>query len=532
MIILLHYSTMEEFVDKLKVRKTSLEINSEASEKKHYVETDNIVYTRFPPEPNGYLHLGHALALFFDFEGFFKLVDKVDSGKCILRLDDTNPEKENSAFVDSIIDDIRWLDVHPCKITYTSDYFDNLYEYAIELIRKGKAYVCHNTSDEIKIERENIRKKIYDGSPWRNTSIEENLEKFDKMKNGYYDEGSATLRLKIDLTSPNPCMWDPVAYRIKKILHPRTNDKWVIYPSYDFSHCITDSLENIDFSFCSLEFEVRRDLYYWTLNELNLWKPIVWEFGRLEISGHTLSKRKIQKMVDDGVMDGWDDPRLLTIKGLRKRGYTKDIIKKFCEEIGVSRSGNTTIEMDRLEHVARSILDKTASRIMVVKEPIKVNIINMDPFIDHVCAKHFPSIKDSETYEVAFDDPIYIESSDFQIAPEAKYYGLSPDKEISLRYAGCNIKCLFVDECGNITAEKKKFKRIKKTRCLHWVSSPKEITVIDYDNDGNKVIYNGKIDVNIFPGTYQFERWGYYIITDDYVAHQIVSLKSSFGKKL
>lgn len=308
-----------------------------------------------------------------------------DKGETIFRYDDTNPETEAPIYVKSQAENVSWMGWKPVRVTHSSDYFDELYEFAIELIKKGKAYVCHQTRQEMEISREISRAR--DGrnpnSPWRDTPVEENLRKFEDMKNGKYEEGAATLRLKIDMTSSNPTLWDPVAYRIKYTPHQNTGDKWCIYPAYDYTHCICDSLEHIDYSLCTLEFEVRRDLYYWILEQLNLWRPHVWEFSRLNITYVQLSKRKILKLVGENKVRGWDDPRIPTINGMRRRGFTAKAINDFCAEIGVTRNENL-VDFRMLEYHTRQDLDQIAKRDFLVTYPLEVEMVNVpdDYFIE------------------------------------------------------------------------------------------------------------------------------------------------------
>lgn len=282
----------------------------------HQKATGGLIYTRFPPEPNGYIHIGHAKSMYLNFKAAFDFAKK--KGGCIFRYDDTNPEAESKEYIDSIWEDVKWMGWTPMKVTYSSDYFDQLYEYAIQLIKMGKAYVCHQNKEEMKRSREMARELNTPGgrrdlvpeSPWRNRTVEENLKLFNDMRMGMYEEGAATLRLKMDMRNVNPCMWDPVAYRIKYVTHPHIGDKWCIYPSYDFSHCIIDSLEDIDYSLCTLEFETRRQTYYWVLEQLNIWRAHVWEFGRLNITNTVMSKRKLRYLVFNHIVRGWDDPSI------------------------------------------------------------------------------------------------------------------------------------------------------------------------------------------------------------------------------
>ncbi len=330
--------------------------NSARLVEEHARATGGKVRTRFPPEPNGFLHIGHAKSMNLNFEGAFRLLGlEQGRGETIFRYDDTNPDAESLEYIENQAENVAWMGWRPVRVTHSSNYFDQLFEFALRLIREGKAYVCWQTKEDIEASREIARAK--DGrspnSPWRDRPVEESLREFEAMRAGRYEEGKVSLRLKIDMTSPNPTLWDPVAYRIKYTPHPHTGTAWCIYPSYDYSHCIIDSLEHIDYSLCTLEFEVRRDLYYWVLEQLDIWRPHVWEFARLNITHVQLSKRKILKLVMGGKVRGWDDPRIPTINGLRRRGYTAEALNAFCKDIGVSRSDNV-IEHTKLEYHIRA----------------------------------------------------------------------------------------------------------------------------------------------------------------------------------
>ena len=350
-------------------RDCNIGANSEEIIKKHLDFTKGRVLTRFPPEPNGYLHIGHAKAIRFNFT-----VAKENGGDCYLRFDDTNPCKENQEFIDHIKKNVAWLGQTPWKVTASSDYFQELYEMAVELIKKDKAYVCHQTAEQMAKYR-NEKKD----SPFRNRSVEENLKLFEHMRQGRFDEGECCLRVKMDMQHENPCMRDFVAYRIRFTPHPHSGDKWCIYPTYDYTHCIVDSIENITHSLCTLEFEVRRESYYQLLNDLEIYKPYVWEYSRLNVSNNVLSKRKIETLVNSGLVSGWNDPRLLTLEGLRKRGYTPSMINDFCAHLGVARKGNENLtDFKLLEKFARTELDRTAPRTFGVTDPILLEIQNLD----------------------------------------------------------------------------------------------------------------------------------------------------------
>ena len=311
-------------------RDVAAAINSPELVAAHLKATGGQCLTRFPPEPNGFLHIGHAKSMYLNFKKAFEEAGR--EGHTYFRYDDTNPYAETQEFIDSQAENVSWLGWKPWKVTFSSDYFDQLHAFAVELIRRGKAYVCHQTKADIERSRaiSRARKGGDPNSPWRNRSVEENLREFEKMRMGMYGEGEATLRMKIDNTHVNPCMWDPVAYRVMFVPHLRTGDKWCIYPSYDYTHCIVDSIEHIDYSLCTLEFEVRRDSYYWLLEALDLWRPHVWEFSRLNITFTMMSKRRILKLVKNNHVRGWDDPRLSTINGLRRRGFRPAAINAFC----------------------------------------------------------------------------------------------------------------------------------------------------------------------------------------------------------
>lgn len=331
--------------------------------KKHKAQ----VVTRFPPEPNGYLHIGHAKAIRFNFT-----VAKENDGICYLRFDDTNPCKENHEFIDHIKKNVAWLGYEPWKVSASSDYFQELYDLAVDLIKRDKAYVCFQTGDEMHKYREEKK-----DSPWRNKSVEENLRLFEHMRQGRFDEGECCLRVKMDMQNDNPNMRDFVAYRIRFTPHPHSGDEWCIYPTYDYTHCLVDSLENITHSLCTLEFETRRESYYQLLKDCDVYKPNVWEYSRLNVSNTVLSKRRIEKLVDSGLVEGWNDPRLLTLEGLRRRGYTPSMLNAFCKEIGVARKGNENVtSIKLLENFARLELDKGAPRTFGVMDPIHIKITN------------------------------------------------------------------------------------------------------------------------------------------------------------
>jgi glutaminyl-tRNA synthetase len=393
------------------------------------------VHTRFPPEPNGYLHIGHAKAICINFG-----IARDYKGLCNLRYDDTNPEKEEVEYVDSIREDVRWLGFDwGDREFYASDYFDQLYLYAIELIKKGKAYVCDLSPDEIRKYRGTLTEPGKD-SPHRNRSAEESLDFFERMRKGEFEEGSRVLRAKIDMASPNMTMRDPTIYRIKKADHHRTGSKWCIYPMYDFTHCISDSIEGITHSICTLEFENNRPLYDWVLNELGIHHPQQIEFARLNLTHTILSKRKLLELVQKKLVDGWNDPRMPTISGFRRRGFTPSSIRTFCDRIGVAKF-NSTIEMVVLENSIREELNKTAPRAMAVLDPLKVVITNYpEGKTEEMEAVNNPEDPSQGSRQVPFSREIYIERDDFREVPPPKFFRLAPGKEVRLRY-GYFIKC-------------------------------------------------------------------------------------------
>ncbi|RLM99617.1 glutamine--tRNA ligase-like [Panicum miliaceum] len=439
--------------------------NTKSILEKHLKVTGGKVMTRFPPEPNGYLHIGHAKAMFVDFG-----LAKERNGHCYLRFDDTNPEAEKKEYIDHIQEIVTWMGWEPYKVTYMSDYFQNLYELAICLIQKGLAYVDHQTPEEIKEYRE---KKM--NSPWRDRPIEESLRLFEDMRRGLIAEGKATLRMKQDMQNDNKNMADLIAYRIKFTPHPHAGDKWFIYPSYDYAHCLVDSLENITYSLCTLEFDIRRPSYYWLLVALGQYQPHVLEYSRLNISNNVMSKRK-NKWVD-----GWDDPRLLTLAGLRRRGASSTAINSFIRGMGITRSDKSLIRIERLEYHIREELNKVAPRALVVLHPLKVVITNLDHgTIINLDAKMWPNASDGDAsahYKVPFSRTVYIEQSDFRLKDSKDFYGLAPGKSVMLRHA-FPIKCTEViygdnpDSIVEIRAEYDPSKATKLKGVLHWVAEP------------------------------------------------------------
>ncbi len=437
------------------------------------------VVTRFPPEPNGYLHIGHAKAICLDFG-----IAREFGGRCHLRFDDTNPEKEDEEYEKAIIEDVRWLGFDWGEhLYYASDYFGRLYEFAVELIKKGKAYVCELSPEEIRETRGTLTEPGKE-SPYRNRPPEESLELFNRMRNGEFEEGRMVLRAKIDMAHPNLCMRDPVIYRIKKEPHPRTGSEWCIYPMYDFAHCLSDSIEGITHSLCTLEFEEHRPLYDWFLEVLDVpCRPRQIEFARLNLSYTIMSKRKLLELVRGGHVDGWDDPRMPTLSGLRRRGYTPESIRNFCERIGVARKRDTLVDVAYLEHAAREDLNRKAQRRMAVLEPLKVILENYPEDLEEEFEiENNPEDPSQGTRKVPFSREIYIEKNDFKEDPPPKYFRLAPGKEVRLKQAYV-IKCKGYekDENGEVRrlicevdlesrgGTPKDGRRIKGT--VHWVSA-------------------------------------------------------------
>ncbi|OVE73345.1 glutamine--tRNA ligase [bacterium B13(2017)] len=514
------------------------------------------VHTRFPPEPNGYLHIGHAKSICLNFG----IANKYN-GLCNLRFDDTNPTKEDTEYVDSIQEDVKWLGFDwTDRLYYASDYFDKLYEYAVLLIKKGKAYVCDLNADEIREYRGTLTEPGKE-SPYRNRSIDENLDLFERMKNGEFEDGTKVLRAKIDMTSPNMNMRDPTIYRIRRAHHHRTKDKWCIYPMYDFTHCISDSLENITHSICTLEFEDHRPLYDWFLDELETeCHPQQIEFARLNLTYTLMSKRKLLNLVEQKEVDGWDDPRMPTICGLRRRGYTPSSIKDFCERIGVAKV-NSTVDIALLEHCLREDLNKHALRAMAILDPLKIVITNYpEDQVEEFDAPNNPENENAGTRKIPFSKVIYIEKTDFQEIPHKKFHRLAPGKEVRLMHA-YYIKCEKVIKNGD-TIElhctydpetrggwSKDGRKVKGT--LHWVSEKHaikaEIRFFEHlfnedeiNTDSLKIIKNSYLEPSLKEAkigqNYQFLRTGYFCLDnrdskeDNLIFNRSVSLKDSWSK--
>lgn len=515
------------------------------------------VLTRFPPEPNGYLHIGHAKAITLNFE----LADEF-GGKTNLRFDDTNPVKEDEEYVQSIMEDVKWLGFEWDNLFWASDYFDEMYERAVLLIRKGKAFVCDLTPEQMREYRGTLTEPGKN-SPYRERTIEENLELFESMKNGEFADGAKVLRAKIDMTSPNINMRDPVIYRIAKATHHNTGDKWCIYPMYDFAHPIEDAIEGITHSICTLEFEDHRPFYDWVIRECEMEAtPQQIEFARLNITNTVMSKRKLKKLVDDKVVDGWDDPRMPTISGLRRRGYTPEAIRTFCREIGISKS-NSTVDAQYLEHFIREDLIKKVPRTMAVLRPLKVVITNYEEGkIEYLEAENnSDAVEDMGNRLIPFSREIYIEQDDFMENPPAKYFRLFPGNEVRLKHAYF-IKCndVIKDENGNVveihctydpkTKSGTGFTERKVKGTLHWVEAknavPAEIRLfepilLDGEDDVNPnsmEVVNGFVEPQLktVEGNtkYQFFRHGYFNVDpkltteDKLVFNRVVALKSSF----
>lgn len=526
------------------------------------IEEGNVkdIVTRFPPEPSGLsLHLGHAKSIFLNFG----LAEKYN-GKCNLRFDDTNPSTESMEFVESMKKDIEWLGVKPANIYYASNYFDKIYDFALELINKGKAYVCTLNSEEIK-EYMGTTDNPGKPSPNRDLSVEENLSLFESMRNGDVEDGKMTLRAKIDMSSSNVHMRDPIIYRVKKEHHHNTGDKWCIYPMYDFAHCLSDAIENITHSVCTLEFEPHRPLYDWIINELidRDIKPRQIEFSRLNLSHTVMSKRIIKQLVEEGIVDGWDDPRLPTLSGLRRRGIPVKAIKLFCEKIGISRR-ESLIDSSLFESCIKEVLNKDANRRMTVFDPLKVTITNWEGSEEMLPAKLNPESEEENYRMVNFGKHLYIERGDFMENAPKKFFRLSNNKEVRFKY-GYYVTCNEVvkDENGKIIELLCTYdpetkggwsddgRKIKGT--LHWVNADNNISINvniydrlfsieepteDFLNEVNK---ESKKEVKAFTEistseenegyTVQFERNGYYTKESKDVWNMVLPLKDSWRKK-
>ncbi|XP_017007913.2 probable glutamine--tRNA ligase [Drosophila takahashii] len=441
--------------------------------KEHLARTGGKVHTRFPPEPNGILHIGHAKAININF-GYAAAHD----GVCYLRYDDTNPEKEEEKFFLAIKDMVEWLGYKPYKITHSSDNFQQLYEWAVVLIQKGLAYVCHQKAEELKGFNPNP-------SPWRERPIEESLRLFEDMKRGKIDEGAATLRMKVTLEEGKQ---DPVAYRIKFIAHHRTGSDWCIYPTYDYTHCLCDSLEDISHSLCTKEFQSRRSSYYWLCNALNIYCPVQWEYGRLNMNYALVSKRKIAKLITEQIVHDWDDPRLFTLTALRRRGFPAEAINNFCAQMGVT-GAQIAVDPAMLEAAVRDVLNVTAPRRLVVLEPLKVTIKNFPhPAPVQLEVPDFPQNPQQGSHKITLDKVIYIEQGDFKLEPEKGYRRLSPKQSVGLRHAGLVISVEEIVKnpttgevieliCSSQSAEQAE----KPKAFVQWVSQPIQLEVRLYE---------------------------------------------------
>ena len=410
------------------------------------MQKNPVVQTRFPPEPNGYLHIGHAKALCIDFG-----VAEKFGGKCNLRFDDTNPTKEDVEYVDAIQYDIRWLGFEWDNLRFGSEYFDKCYELAVKLIKNGDAYVCDLTKDEMREYRGTLTEPGKD-SPFRNRSIEENLDLFERMRTGEFEDGSRTLRAKIDMASPNINLRDPALYRILHRRHHQTGDKWCIYPMYDFAHPIQDAIEGITHSLCSLEYEAHRPLYNWVIEKCGFeHKPRQIEFARLNMTNTIMSKRYLRRLVEEGYVSGWDDPRMPTLCGMRRRGYTPEAIKDFLERAGVSKA-DSTVDTAMLEHCVREHLNLTAHRAIAILDPVKVIIDNWDDGYENITLENLPGDESQGTHTVRFGRELYIEREDFMEEPPKKFFRLKPDGEVRLKGAYI-VKCISArkDENGVVT---------------------------------------------------------------------------------
>jgi glutaminyl-tRNA synthetase len=517
------------------------------------------VHTRFPPEPNGYLHVGHAKSIALNFG-----LARDFGGKCNLRFDDTNPSKEETEYVDSIIEDVKWLGGNYAGIFYASDYFEQLYQWAVQLIRSGKAYVCDLSAEQIRQTRGTLTEPGSD-SPYRDRSVEENLQLFERMRAGEFPDGSRTLRAKIDMAAANLNLRDPVMYRILHATHHRTGDKWSIYPMYDFAHGESDSIERITHSICTLEFEDHRPLYDWYVEQLGIYHPQQIEFDRLNLTYTLLSKRKLLALVQQKLVSGWNDPRMPTISGMRRRGYTPEALQNFCGRIGVSKTNGST-EIGLLEYFVREDLNKRSARVMAVLRPLRVVIENYpEDQTEMLEAVNNPEDEAAGTRQVPFSRVLYIEQDDFREDPPKQYFRLAPGREVRLRYAyfiTCTgliknaqgevveIHCTYdpATRGGNAPDGRK----VKST--IHWVSAahavdaevrlyetlfskenPSEIPD-DLNPNSLEIVTGAKLEPSLAsakPGDrYQFERLGYFCVDPDppLVFNRTVGLKDTWAK--
>uniref|UniRef100_A0A8C1LCY8 Glutamine--tRNA ligase n=1 Tax=Cyprinus carpio TaxID=7962 RepID=A0A8C1LCY8_CYPCA len=522
--------------------------------KKHLEETGGQVRTRFPPEPNGILHIGHAKAINFNF-GFAK----ANNGICFLRYDDTNPEKEEEKYFTAIREMVEWLGYKPYAVTHASDNFQLLYDLAVDLIRRGHAYVCHQRGEELK--GHNVPP-----SPWRERPVEESLILFDRMRKGMFAEGEVTLRMKMVMEDGK---MDPVAYRIKYTPHHRTGDTWCIYPTYDYTHCLCDSIENITHSLCTKEFQSRRSSYFWLCNALDVYCPVQWEYGRLNLTYTVVSKRKIIKLVETGIVRDWDDPRLFTLTALRRRGFPPQAINNFCARVGVTVA-QTTMEPHLLEACVREVLNDTAPRAMAVLEPLKVTITNLptNAQVNTCIIPDFPANEAKGSHVVPFSKTIFIEKSDFREVMEKGYKRLTPDQPVGLRHAGyvISVQRVIKDGCGNVCELEvtcASSDSVEKPKAfIQWVSNPLQCEVRLYERlflhknpeDPAEVPAGFLTDINPYSLTviesalvdrsvgkskvfdkFQFERVGYFSVDPDSTSEKLVfnrtvTLKEDPGK--
>ena len=520
------------------------------------------IQTRFPPEPNGYLHIGHAKALAIDFS----MAEKF-GGTCNLRFDDTNPTKEDEEYVDAIMDDIRWMGFHWDQVFFGSDYFDTCYELAVKLIKKGVAYVCDLSKDELREYRGTLTEPGRN-SPWRDRSVEENLDLFERMKNGEFPDGSRTLRAKIDMAAPNINMRDPAMYRIIHMAHHHTGDKWCIYPMYDFAHPIQDAIEGVTHSLCSLEYEAHRPLYDWVVEQCEFeHKPRQIEFARLNLTNTMMSKRYLRRLVEEGYVSGWDDPRMPTLCGLRRRGYTAESIRDFLTRVGVAKA-DSIVETAMLEHCVREDLNAHAHRMMAVLDPIRLVIENWpEGAFEDVTLENLPGDESAGSRTLPFGRELYIEREDFSYDPPKKYFRLKPDGEVRLKGAYI-IKCsrYETDAAGNVTAVYCTYdpdshsgaqqRKVKGT--LHWLpaqaavaaefrlyedlllpasAETAELEFTERLNPASIRKLNGFVEPALADcpvgSRYQFMRVGYFCADLDHTAaapvfNRIVGLKDSF----
>ena len=530
-------------------------------------KNDGRVHTRFPPEPNGYLHIGHAKAFCLNFG-----IAEEYNGLCNLRFDDTNPVKEEEEYVESIKENIRWIGWDwDDRLYFASDYFEQMYAYAVQLIKAGKAYVCDLTAEETREHRGTLTKPGKN-SPYRNRSVEENLDLFEKMRAGQFPDGVRSLRAKIDMASPNLNLRDPLMYRILHATHHRTGDEWCIYPMYDWAHGLEDSIEGITHSLCSLEFENHRPLYDWFLDELGVHHPQQIEFARLNLTFTVMSKRKLLELVETGHVAGWDDPGMPTISGMRRRGFTPESIRQFCKTIGIAKT-DSIIDIELLEHCVRKDLNETSNRVMAVQNPLKVIIDNYpEGQTEELEAINNPQNPEAGTRKVPFSKELYIEREDFMEEPPKKFFRLAPGREVRLRYAYF-ITCTDVikNASGNITelhctydpttkgGDSPDGRKVKAT--LHWLSAPHclkaEFRLYDHlftkknpeeatedfksnlNPDSAKILTSSRVEPSLADAgplsRYQFERLGYFCVDKDsspgkLIFNRTVSLRDTWAK--